>query len=243
VLLFASLFIVPFVVSILLCRLFQVEYAIEAIKLGTTALGLQTSEGIVLAVEKRVTSKLLVSSSIQKLVKLDSHIGCAMSGIVADARTLIDHARIETQNHWFTYDESMLVESCVQSICDLALNFGEAEMARPFGVSLLIGGIDRTGPSLYHTDPSGTHTRYLAKAIGAGSEGAQNALNEQYHKSLTLAEAERVALQILKDVMEEKITSTNVELAVIPTSTNVFTLRTSTEIQQIVNTLRDQINQ
>jgi len=190
-----------------------------------------------------VTSKLLVSSSIQKLVKLDDHIGCAMSGLVADARTLIDHARIETQNHWFTYDESMLVESCVTSICDLALNFGEAEMARPFGVSLLIGGVDdKVGPSLYHTDPSGTHTRYLAKAIGAGSEGAQNALNEQYHKSLTLAEAERIALQILKDVMEEKISSTNVELAVIPTETGKFTLRTPQQIQEILPQLIDQIN-
>jgi len=224
-------------------RLFQVEYAIEAIKLGTTAIGLQTSEGVVLAVEKRITSKLLVPSSMQKLVKLDQHIGSAMSGLVADARTLIDHARIETQNHWFSYDEPMVVESCVTSICDLALNFGEAEMARPFGVSLLIGGVDRTGPSLYHTDPSGTHTRYLAKAIGAGSEGAQNALNEQYHKSLTLAEAERIALQILKDVMEEKITETNIELAVIPTDTAKFTLRTPAEIQVILPQLKDQINQ
>jgi len=224
-------------------RLFQVEYAIEAIKLGTTAIGLQTSEGVVLAVEKRITSKLLVPSSMQKLVKLDQHIGSAMSGLVADARTLIDHARVETQNHWFSYDEPMVVESCVTSICDLALNFGEAEMARPFGVSLLIGGVDRTGPSLYHTDPSGTHTRYLAKAIGAGSEGAQNALNEQYHKSLTLKEAEKIALQILKDVMEEKITDTNIELAVIPVDTARFTLRTPAEIQSILPTLTDQLNQ
>jgi len=126
-------------------RLFQVEYAIEAIKLGTTAIGMQTSEGVVLAVEKRITSKLLIPTSIQKLCQLDEHIGCAMSGLVADARTLVDHARIETQNHWFTYDEQMTVESCVQSICDLALNFGEAEMSRPFGVSLLIGGVDENG--------------------------------------------------------------------------------------------------
>lgn len=190
-------------------RLFQVEYAIEAIKLGTTAVGMQTAEGVVLAVEKRISSKLLVPSSVQKLVQLDAHIGCAMSGLVADARTLVDHARVETQNHWFTYDEPMSTESCVQSICDLALNFGEAEMSRPFGVSLLIGGVDENGPALYHTDPSGTHTRFAAKAIGAGSEGAQSQLKEHYHKSMTLAEAQRCALQILKDVME---VSCNVEL-------------------------------
>jgi len=224
-------------------RLFQVEYAIEAIKLGTTAIGLQTSEGVVLAVEKRVSSPLLVPSSIQKLVKLDNHMGAAMSGLVADARTLIDHARNETQNHWFTYDEPMLVESAVQSICDLALNFGEADMARPFGVSLLIGGVDaKEGPQLFHTDPSGTHTRYLAKAIGAGSEGAQTSLKERYHKSLTLDQACTIALQILKDVMEEKITAVNVELAVIPTSTGLYTVKTQEEIQAIIPLLKDQIN-
>jgi len=224
-------------------RLFQVEYAIEAIKLGTTALGLQTSEGVVLAVEKRISSKLLVPSSIAKLVKIDAHIGCAMSGLVADARTLVEHARVETQNHWFTYDEMMPVESCVTSICDLALNFGEAEMARPFGVSLLIAGLDENGPCLYHTDPSGTHTKFLAKAIGAGSEGAQNALNERFHKSLTLAEAEKIALQILKEVMEDKITDTNVELAVVPVNTGKFTLRTPQDIAAILPSLIDAVNQ
>ena len=224
-------------------RLFQVEYAIEAIKLGTTAIGIQCSEGVVLAVEKRISSKLLVPSSLQKLVKLDAHIGAAMSGLVADARTLVDHARVTTQSHWFTYDERMSVESTVQSVCDLAMNFGEAEMARPFGVSLLVGGVDENGPALYHTDPSGTYTRYLAKAIGAGSEGAQNALKEQYHTSLTLTEASRIALQILKDVMEEKITSINVELSVIPTATAAYTSRTKDEIEAILPLLKDQMNQ
>lgn len=143
-------------------RLFQVEYAIEAIKLGSTAVGIQTSEGVVLAVEKRVTSPLLDPSSIEKIMELDSHIGCAMSGLTADARTLVDKARVETQNHRFTYDEAMTVESCTQAICDYALQFGEegAPMSRPFGVALLVAGVDEYGPSLYHTDPSGTFVRY-----------------------------------------------------------------------------------
>jgi hypothetical protein len=108
----------------------QVEYAIEAIKLGSTSIGVQTSEGVVLAVEKRITSKLLEPSSVKKIVRLDHHIGCAMSGLVADARTLVEHARVETQNHWFVYDEKMGVEACVQGVCDLALGFGEGEMVR-----------------------------------------------------------------------------------------------------------------
>jgi len=217
--------------------LFQVEYATEAIKLGSTALGIQTSEGVVLAVEKRIASTLIVPSSVRKLEKLDSHLGCAMSGIVSDARTLVDHARVETQNHWFTYDEKLSVETTVHSICDLALGFGEGSMARPFGVALLIAGVDEKGPALYHTDPSGIYTKYAATAIGAGSEGAQTALREQYNKSMTLAEAQKLALEILKQVMEEKINSTNVEMAVVSTKTKEFRLSTSDELDAIIKTL------
>jgi 20S proteasome alpha/beta subunit len=115
-----------------------------------------TSEGVVLGVEKRVTSILLESSSIEKIVEIDSHIGCAMSGLTADARTMIDHARVESQNHRFTYDEPLRVESCTQAVCDLALRFGEGDddenervMSRPFGVALLVAGVDDDGPQLY----------------------------------------------------------------------------------------------
>ncbi len=198
-------------------RLFQVEYAIEAIKIGTTAIGICTSEGIVIAVEKRLLSPLQEPASVEKIYEVDSHIGVAMSGLSADARTLVDHARSESQYHRFTYNEPMPVESLTQAVCDLALNFGESgeseKMSRPFGVALLIGGWDHKGPCLYHTDPSGTYTRFDAKAIGAGSEGAQTSLQEQYHKKLTLEEAETMAVSILKQVMEEKLSVSNVEVA------------------------------
>jgi len=150
-----------------------VEYAIEAIKvkyldihgvykahdlsiqLGSTTVGIKTPEGVVLAVEKRVQSPLLESSSIEKIMEIDAHLGCAMSGLTADARTMIDHARVTAQNHAFTYDEKIKVESVTQAVCDLALRFGEsvhdeeAMMSRPFGVALLIAGIDELGPQLY----------------------------------------------------------------------------------------------
>jgi len=200
-------------------RLFQVEYAIEAIKIGTTAIGICTTEGLVIAVEKRLLSPLQEPGSVEKIFEIDSHIGVAMSGLSADARTLVDHARSETQYHHFTFNEKMPVESLTQSVCDLALKFGEAgeegAMSRPFGVALLVAGWDQHGPALYHTDPSGTHTRFDAKAIGAGAEGAQTALQEQYHKNLTLEEGETMAVTILKQVMEEKLDVNNVEVAAV----------------------------
>ncbi|KAL3639815.1 hypothetical protein CASFOL_014783 [Castilleja foliolosa] len=161
------------------------EYAIEAIKLGSTAIGIKTKEGVVLAVEKRITSPLLEPSSVDKIMEIDAHIGCAMSGLIADARTLVEHARVETQNHRFSYGEPMTVESTTQALCDLALRFGEGDeesMSRPFGVSLLIAGHDENGPSLYYTDPSGTFWQCNAKAIGSGSEGADSSLQEQFNK-------------------------------------------------------------
>lgn len=113
-----------------------------------------TGEGVILGVEKRVTSTLLETSSVEKIVEIDRHIGCAMSGLQADARSMVEHARVESQNHAFHYGEPLRVESCTQAICDLALRFGEGAegeesiMSRPFGVALLIAGYDEDGPSL-----------------------------------------------------------------------------------------------
>ncbi|KAI0494591.1 hypothetical protein KFK09_024732 [Dendrobium nobile] len=177
-------------------RLLQVEYAIEAIKLGATAIGIKTKQGVVLAVEKRLTSPLLEPSSVEKIMEIDEHIGCAMSGFIADARTLVEHARVETQNHRFSYGEPMTVESTTQALCDHAIRFGEGEeesMSRPFGVSLLIAGHDEHGPK-----------------------------------------AETVALSILKQVMEEKVTPKNVDIAkVAPT----YHLYSPTEVESVISRL------
>ena len=112
------------------------------------------------------------------------------------------------------------MEALTQSICDLALGFGEGRkskeekiMSRPFGVALLIAGYDDNGPQLYFSDPSGTYAQYKAKAIGAGSEGAQSTLSEKYRADMTFANAEDLVFEVLKQVMEEKISSSNVEVA------------------------------
>ncbi len=220
-------------------RLYQVEYAIEAVKLGSTSVAIQTSQGVVLAVEKRLTSSLLEPASVEKILEVDTHIAVAVSGLIGDARTLVDHARIETQNHTFTFDEKMGVEALTQSICDLALGFGESQkrderkMSRPFGVALLLAGCDSKGPQLYFSDPSGTYLQYKAKAIGAGSEGAQATLQDKYRDDMTLQEAEVLACEILKQVMEEKISSINIEVASV-TPEKGYHMYTPTEISELI---------
>jgi len=221
-------------------RLFQVEYAIEAIKLGSTTIGVKTSEGVVLGVEKRVQSSLLESSSIEKVMEIDRHLGCSMSGLTADARSMIDHARVTAQNHAFTYDEPIKVESVTQAVCDLALRFGEsvededALMSRPFGVALLIAGVDELGPQLFHTDPSGTFMKYEAKAIGSGSEAAQSELQDKYHSRMTLLEAQLLTLRVLKQVMEEKLDQHNVQIAQI-TRDGGFEILSEPKLREIID--------
>ncbi|XP_029815664.1 proteasome subunit alpha type-5 [Manacus vitellinus] len=179
-------------------------------------------------------------SSIEKIVEIDSHIGCAMSGLIADAKTLIDKARVETQNHWFTYNETMTVESVTQAVSNLALQFGEEDtvpsclpQSRPFGVALLFGGVDEKGPQLFHMDPSGTFVQCDARAIGSASEGAQSSLQEVYHKSMTLKEAIKSSLVILKQVMEEKLNATNIELATVEPGMK-FHMYTKEELEEVI---------
>jgi len=148
-------------------RIYQIEYALEAINHGSTSIGIKTSEGVVLGVEKKLASILMEPAKSEKLVELDNHCACAMSGIVGDARVLIDHARVEAQNHKFNYLEMYPVDLITQSVSDMAMNFGEGyegskrkPMARPFGVALLIAGVDDNGPQLFQTDPSGTYFKW-----------------------------------------------------------------------------------
>lgn len=192
------------------------------------------------------SSKLMVPSGrSEKLVEMDRHCACAMSGIVGDARILIDHGRVESQNHTFNFNEPMGVEAITQSISDLAINFGEGyqeerkrrPMARPYGVSLLIGGVDERGPQLYATDPSGTYTEWQANAIGAGQETAMTTLKEQYHSTMTLAEAEKMILQTLKNVMEDGINKDNVEVTVVRSDTKTSEKRTPEQLEVVINTL------
>lgn len=223
-------------------RLFQVEYAIEAIKLGSTAIGIRTPEGVVMAVEKRITSPLMEPSTVEKIVEVDRHIGCATSGLMADARTLIDRARVECQNHWFIYNERMSVESCAQAVSTLAIQFGDSAdggsaMSRPFGVAILFAGVENNDPQLWHMDPSGTYIRYDAKAIGSGSEGAQQNLQDNYTDNMTIHDAVNLALRTLKQVMEEKLSSTNVEVMIMRPN-SLFEMYTKAQVEKVIEELQ-----
>mmetsp|Transcript_174 Transcript_174/g.224 ORF Transcript_174/g.224 Transcript_174/m.224 type:complete len:244 (+) Transcript_174:327-1058(+) len=198
-------------------RILQVEYAMKAVTQGSTVLGIQTSQGVVLGVEKRLESPLVEPDSVKKIHQIDYHLCAATCGVVSDARTLIDKARTEAQNHTFTYTELIPCATVAQSIGDTILGFGKGEdmPSRPFGVAILIAGCDHHGPKLFNADPAGSFTEWKAKAIGSGSESAQTLLEEEFNENLSLEQAKKIIVKILRQVMEEAITPNNVEICYV----------------------------
>merc|ERR1712070_1326106 len=115
----------------------------------------------------------------------------------------------------------------------------EDTLSRPFGVALLLAGMGDDGPALFHMDPSGTYVRFEAKAIGSAHEGAQSALQDEFNKSLTLVEAETLAMKVLKQVMEEKLTSTNVEIAAVSAETRRFKVYDTEALEAVIARIPD----
>jgi proteasome alpha subunit len=197
-------------------RLFQVEYAREAVKRGTTTVGLKFKNGVVLIVDKRIASRLMEPKSIEKIFKIDGHVGCATSGLVADARILVDQARVIAQINKITYDEEMSVEELVKRICDYKQNYTQYGGVRPFGTALLVAGVDEQGEHLFETDPSGALVSYKAGSIGAGRNAVMEVFEEEYQEGSSMETAIVLGLKALKKATEEeKLNPKAVEIGLV----------------------------
>lgn len=195
-------------------RLYQVEYAIETVRRGTLAVGIKSKDGVVLAVEEKAR-KLQSTSVTQKIFQIDDHIGVAAAGYIPDARMQVDHARFAAQSNRLIYDESVDVEGIAKSIADIAQQFTQYAGVRPFGVALIIAGVDRNGGEVYLTDPSGTYISYEAVAIGAGADQVTEFLEKQYKEDISLEEACVLAAQSIYLVSEDKVGTRHIKMAII----------------------------
>ena len=218
-------------------RLFQVEYAREAVKRGTTTVGIKFKDGVVLIVDKRLSSKLIEPKSIEKIFKIDSHIGCATSGLVADARALVDRARVECQVNTFNYGEDLAVESLVKKICDFKQSYTQYGGVRPFGTAMLIAGIDASGPHLYETDPSGAMMAYKAGGIGAGRNEVMEIFEKNFKDNMTQNQAVGLGLKALSAANENNLKSEVIEIAVINPEKEFHTL-SSEEVGKAVKKIK-----
>ncbi|MBI2445021.1 archaeal proteasome endopeptidase complex subunit alpha [Candidatus Micrarchaeota archaeon] len=195
-------------------RLFQVEYAREAVKTGSTSIGIVCSDGIVLLAHKRVSSPLLIGGSTEKIFTIDSHIAASSSGLVADARKLVDYARVEAQKHRLTFDEEIPIELLAKHVGDHIQFYTQYGGARPYGVSFLIAGVDG-GMRLFETDPSGALFEYKATAIGSGKKAVEELLEKEYKDGMNLDDGIKLGIKALKKVVEDKITPSLVDIALI----------------------------
>ncbi|MCK4474545.1 archaeal proteasome endopeptidase complex subunit alpha [Candidatus Bathyarchaeota archaeon] len=212
-------------------RLFQVEYAMELVNRGATILGIECSEGVVLGAEETVETSLEDSEGSWKIFKIDDHVAAAIVGLSSDARTLIDQARIYAQSNKLTYDEPIDLEVITKRICDIKQLYTQHAGVRPFGVSLVFGGVDKTGNRLFGTHASGAYRGYKATAMGAGRETVLNILKEEYREDMSLEDAIRLAVKCLTKALEARQLAPRIKIAVIPSATKKMKMLSDEKIE------------
>ncbi len=217
-------------------RLFQVEYAREAVKRGTTTVGLKFKDGVALIIDKRVTSRLIEPTSIEKIFQIDEHIGCATSGLVADARALVDYARITAQINRVTYNERVSVEQLVKRICDYKQNYTQFGGVRPFGTALLVAGVDEFGIHLFETDPSGALMAYKAGSIGAGRNTVIEIFEDKFEENISMNDSIMLGLEALQKATEGEPNVLSVEIGVVKVGETFRKLETK-EVEKFVSKL------
>jgi proteasome alpha subunit len=218
-------------------RLFQVEYAIEAVRRGTTAIVCRNKHSVVFAVEKK-NSELQEVIGSEKIFKIDDHIGVAIAGLTADARVLVDRARVQAQVNLLNYDEKISVKDSTLNICEYLQLFTQNAGVRPFGVSLLIAGVDSDGKaSLYLTDPSGAMWGYKAFAIGAGATEARAYLEEHYKENMSDEELKLLPVKTLKQLMGDNLNKNTFDVAFILKDEVTFKLLNVKEKEELLNKL------
>ncbi len=195
-------------------RLFQVEYARESVKKGSTAVGLKFKDGVVLIAEKKIVSKLVEAKYVEKIFRVDAAAGCAISGLVADARVLIEAARLEAQMNRIRYGETMPVNILAHEVSNLKQSYTQHGGVRPFGASLLIAGVDEK-VHLIETDPSGAMVAYKAGGIGRGRDRAVEYLTEVYQEDMDEQAAVVMGIDTLRQSIEETLEARSVEVGII----------------------------
>ena len=204
-------------------RLLQVEYAKKTVKQGTSALGIVCKDGIVLVADKRISEKLIIPESVEKIFKVDEHVGVTASGILSDGRVLIERSQIVAQQHRITYDEPVDVISLVKDICDYKQFYTQVGGARPFGVSLLFAGITNGKPELYMTDPTGIFFAYKATAIGEGETELKEMLEKQHRDNMTIDDGLKLAVRALKKTLGKEFDEERIDGAYITIKDSKFT--------------------
>ncbi len=220
-------------------RLLQVEYAKKTVKQGSTAIGIVCKDGIVLVSDKRIVAKLVVPEAVEKTFQIDDHVGATASGIISDARVLIERAQIKAQQHRVTYDTRIDILDIVKDMCSLKQICTQSAGLRPFGVSLLVAGVDNDGePKLFMTDPTGIFFRYKAAVIGEGETDIEKVLQKKYKPTITIEEGISTAINALKDFLNADFSLERLDIAYITTKDKKFKKVSKENLKNVLNKVK-----
>jgi len=213
-------------------RLYQVEYALELVKRGAPVVGVSCPEGVVLAANETPESELEDPEYFRKIFQLDDHVASAIAGLSSDARVLIEQARVFCQSNKLLYDEAVDIETLSKRIGDMAQVYTQHAGVRPFGVSMIIAGVDVEGARIFTTDPSGAYRRFKATAVGRRNDDANKLLEEKYVERSTIEESIELAIAAIKAASDSQITPQTVKVAVIRTETEKFERLSEEEVSE-----------
>ncbi|PIN76940.1 proteasome subunit alpha [Candidatus Woesearchaeota archaeon CG10_big_fil_rev_8_21_14_0_10_36_11] len=214
-------------------RLLQVEYAKKTVRQGSTAIGLACKDGVVLIADKRVTSKLIVPEAIEKMFQIDDHIAATAAGIISDARVLVDKSQVRAQQHSVTYDGKIDILSIVKDICDLKQICTQSAGLRPFGVSMLVGGVEEDGTiKLFVTEPYGLYFQYQAAVIGEGEAEVEPILRKKYKSNMSVDDGIILGLGIMKEFLKSEFSVERVDVVYVKSTNKRYTKLSDDEIKK-----------
>jgi proteasome alpha subunit len=200
-------------------HILQVEYAEKTVRLGSSSIGIVCADGVIIIADKRMNDNLIVPESANKVFEIDSHIIGTAAGIMSDARVLIERGQLIAQQHRVTYDSPIEVVSIIKDISDIKQQFTQHPGVRPFGVAIMIAGIDNR-ERLYVSDITGNYFEYFASAIGEDDDKLKEKLRKAYKKEMKVEEAIKVCLEIFKEVKGKGFNMENFDAAFILKSEN-----------------------
>lgn len=218
-------------------RLLQVEYAKKTVKQGSTAIAMKCKEGVLFVADKRVVDTLIVAESIEKISKVDEHVAVAAAGILSDARVLVERAQLTSQQHRVTYDHPIDILSVVKDMCDLKQVTTQSGGYRPFGVALLVGGVDDTGMRLFETDPTGIFFEYKATAIGEGETVVDEILHNEYKDGMSVKDGLKMSIKALNKAIED-LDAKRLDCAYIDAKTKSFVRISQKEVDEVVSAVK-----
>ncbi|MFH1439717.1 MAG: archaeal proteasome endopeptidase complex subunit alpha [Candidatus Woesearchaeota archaeon] len=219
-------------------RLLQVEYAKKTVKQGSTAIGMICKDGIVLITDKRIVDPFIVPESVEKIFAIDDHIAATASGIISDARVLIERSQVKAQQHRVTFDSPIDTISVVKDICNLKQICTQSGGLRPFGVSILVAGIDNDEPKLFETDPTGIFFQYTATVIGEGEIEIEEMLTKEYKPDITIEDALKLGIKALNKVVDNNFNVNRLDCVFIKTSDKIFEHVPKDKLSQLLDAIQ-----